>query len=185
MPQPPLATSLVVDGVDQLAYASAWVRAYCGWHITPSLSETTILDTNGGTVLVLPTLHMTGLGAVVYSDTVSTAVPPVATVVPPVNLTWSEKGLVSLNNFGSWPAGLRTVTVSYTHGYAEVPDAVRAVTVAVAKRIPALMDSVTAGAVGGVSWQYGGMLAGQAALSSSFTAVEAMVLDRYRVRASP
>lgn len=178
MTQPPLADDLVVDEVDQLAYASAFVRAYCGWHITPSLTEATTLDTNGGTVLLLPTLHLTGLGAVTYTD-------QAATVVPPANLTWSEKGLVSLEKFGSWPVGLSTVTVSFTHGYDVVPDAVRAVTVALAKRIPAQMDSVTAGTVGGVSWQYGGMLAGQAALSASFTAIEAMVLDRYRLRARP
>ena len=176
-PLPPLADSLVIDDDTALAYASAWVRAYCGWHIAPSIDDTVTLDTYGGRYLLLPTLHLTELGDVTLTD-------PDAIVVEPDHLTWSQVGLVALT-CGTWPDGLATVTVDMTHGYDSAPDALAAVVVAVTKRLPAQFANVTAETAGGVSRQYGGLLAGQASLSAAFTAVELMVLDRYKLRARP
>ena len=45
------------EGVDPAAQAA--VRAYCGWHIAPSLSETLVLDGTGARAFILPTLHLT------------------------------------------------------------------------------------------------------------------------------
>lgn len=40
------------------------VRAYCGWHIAPSQSETLKVEGDGGRVLLLPSLHVTDCTAV-------------------------------------------------------------------------------------------------------------------------
>jgi hypothetical protein len=58
--------------------------------------------------------------------------------------------------------------------------------VSVAKRIPAQFSNVLSETAGGVSRTYGGMLGGSAATSRySFTGVETMLLDRYRLNARP
>ena len=50
-------------GVDAGAWAAtvAEVRAYCGWHIAPVVTETLTLDGPGGHLLVLPTLRLVDL----------------------------------------------------------------------------------------------------------------------------
>lgn len=169
MSQPPLADSeSLADEATRLEYASGMVREYCGWHIFPTITEVITMDTYGGPVLILPTLHLTGL-VVTYTD-------PVA--VAPGALSWSQQGLVALDS-GCWPTGLSTVTASMTHGYPIVPDAVRAVTVAMARRMPAQMANVTLETVGGVTRQY------DTAAAGSFTNLETVILDRYKLRARP
>jgi hypothetical protein len=61
-------------GVDEDAWAAtvAEVRAFCGWHIAPEVTETLTLDGPGGYVLVLPTLHLVDLVSVTNDGTAIT-----------------------------------------------------------------------------------------------------------------
>ena len=122
----PPGVSVTQDTVDAIASS---IQNECGWHIAPIKAETVTLDSDGGTVLQLPTLHMTGLTSVTLTETGEAL---------PVSLEtgWSEAGMLSLGprSFipgGHWassrrshkqfPAGFRAITVSFTHGYETCP----------------------------------------------------------------
>lgn len=169
----PLANDLVVDEASQLAFASAWVRAYCGWHIAPSITESVTLDTYGGTRIFLPTKHLTALGAVTLTADGS--------VVDPSTLAMSRLGFISKTG-AAWPEGYSAVTVQFTHGYATVPEVVRAACVELAIQLPAQMTNVTAETVGGVSRQFGGKTT--TAYDSVFRKLET-ALENYRIPARP
>lgn len=167
-----LPGDLVLTDVSEIAYASAWIRAYCGWHIYPSQQDTLTLDTFGGQLLLLPTLHMTALGAIVLTADTST--------VDPATLSWSQTGALAYRPTAGvfpvavpcWPIGLRTVSATFTHGYDEVPDAIKAVAVGVAKRMGAGFSNVTQEQAGLVTRSYGGI---------TFTPAEQSALNRYRI----
>lgn len=169
---------LVLTDTSEIAYASAWIRAYCGWHIFPSQQDTITIDTFGGQLLLLPTLYMTALGEVVLTADAST--------VDSTTLSWSQSGALAYrptlveNAFGvtasipqpCWPIGLRTIQVTFTHGYDEVPDAIKAVAVGVAKRLATGFTNVTSEQAGLVLRSYGG---------PNFTPAEQAALNRYRI----
>ena len=91
--------------------ASAAIRRYCGWHIFPVLPESVVLDGPGGSLLVLPTLHVTGITALSNADTVEDV----------AGLEWSPRGMVR-KRWGSWTDKFRGVSVTFEHGYEDVPD---------------------------------------------------------------
>jgi hypothetical protein len=96
------------------ARAEAQVRAYCGWIIAPSTTETLVLDGDRSGLLLLPTLRLTALVALTVDGT----------TVDVADVEWSSIGVVR------WPCGdtwvpstskLRGITVQFTHGYDEWP----------------------------------------------------------------
>lgn len=89
-----------VDPADWLA-ACDEVRALCGWHVTPVVTETIKVDGDGGPLLVLPSLHVTDVASVSIAG---------AEVAAPA---WASHGVIR----GCWPAGTRNVEVTLTHGY--------------------------------------------------------------------
>ena len=95
-----------------LAAGEAAVRSAARWHIAPSVTETLLLDCDGGTRLVLPSLYVTAISEV---RDVSCETPVVIT-----DYRWSSKGILS-RRCGWWPCGLATVEVDLTHGYEECP----------------------------------------------------------------
>lgn len=101
---------------DATLAAEALVTAYCGWHISPSRTETLVLDGPGGRTLLLPTLHVIEVAAVT-SDGIT---------LDPDSYDWSETGIVELRS-GRFSRRLRGVTVTLTHGYTFMPDEVQQV----------------------------------------------------------
>lgn len=97
------------------ARAEAQVRAYCGWIVAPSTTETLVSDGDGSGVLLLPTLHLTDL----LSLTVD------GTVVDPATVEWSTAGVVrwpsSCWSYGPSTRKLRGISAEVEHGYAEWP----------------------------------------------------------------
>lgn len=158
----PAAASQTTDE-DALAYASAIVREYCGWHIAPSLTEARVLDSDGSAVLLLPTMHMTDLGSVEAAQ------------VALLGVQWSANGILYWP--ARFPAGLRMVSATFTHGWDAAPASVQAVVAAVARRMPRAGQAVSSEGAGGVTRAY-------VTPSGAFTATEAMVLDRYRLPSS-
>lgn len=154
-----------------LAGASAGIRRYCGWHITPSITETFRLDGSGGPVQTLRTLHLTGVTSVVEG----TGDP----LVDGTDFEWSELG--SLRRLcGRWTERYRALTVVADHGFPVADDVkqivVQVVSVALSSPMGATREQ--AGALS-VSWATtapgvsGGMVLLQRDLAT---------LDLYRIK---
>lgn len=121
-----------VDGAteDMLAAVCEDVRVACGWHIAPRVADMEmVVDARGGTVLTVPSLRMGEPSSVTGASGDITG------------WTWSESGILE----GSWPSGLRSVTVVADSGFASCPAGVKAVVVDM------LRDRVSAASGGGVS----------------------------------
>lgn len=160
---------LTVATDDQVVLASARVRSYCRWHVFPSLTETLTLDGPGQPFVMLPSMYVTDVASVTEDGV----------LVDASLYEWSQTG--QLWRAGRWTGHFRGLAVEFTHGYDVVPDAVRDVVIAVAKRLPVGMSGVTQESAGGVSRLYGGILGGAAALSETFTALERTELAPYRL----
>lgn len=98
-------TAGVVDG------AVGGLRSVARWHIAPSITETLTLDCDGGTRVVLPSLHVTAVTAV---RDLSGSTPAEIT-----GFRWSKAGI--LFRAGGWPCGFQVLEVDIVHGYAECP----------------------------------------------------------------
>lgn len=100
-----------VDGTDieqtRLDAVTSAVRGFCGWHIAPSRRETLILDGNGSSALLLPSLHVTEVHAVRENG------------IELDDVQWSEKGM--LRHPSLWTDRWRGVEVDLTHGHATAP----------------------------------------------------------------
>jgi len=107
-PEAPFAEDLVASAADQ-------VRILCGWHIAPEVTETLTVESWGGPVLSLPTLHLTAV----------TEVRDVTGTDPAVLDRWRKSQSGMLIRIGGWPFG--TVEVDVTHGYPVCPDGLLAV----------------------------------------------------------
>lgn len=103
--------------------AEAEFRAACRWHIAPSRTDTVTVQSSSWT-LFLPTLYLTDVSEVVDPD---------GNVVDPDLYSWREAGLVIPDGLRRWRNGSWTVT--FTHGYAAVPQDVRDAVVELAARI--------------------------------------------------
>jgi hypothetical protein len=151
-------------GVDADAWEAACgaVRAYCGWHVAPSVTETVTVDGPGGNVLFLPTLHLTGITSLTNDGT---------TVTDP---EWSEAGMVR----GSWTSKFRGVVAEITHGYEECP----------AEIIGVLTEAASRGVGGSAVSQVGQVRMGGVSGvpgAASFMLEQEAVLDRYKLPPRP
>ncbi len=116
-----LATTLTATEADRLVQAEVLVRAYCGWHISPSRTDTVTVRGTGGNVLLLPTMRLTAV-VTVTDDGYS---------VPAADFDVDSNGyLVRFDGYWSY----RLVVVQFTHGYTPPPADVTAVVQAVGKR---------------------------------------------------
>ena len=157
----PLAST--PSGVDEAAWdaACATVRAFCGWHVAPSVTQPMTVDGPGGSMLLLPTLHLTNVTSVTNDGTAVT------------DPEWSEAGMVR----GAWSTKFRGVTLSMTHGYELCPDDVALVAQALALRVQANPESAVRVQRGPFSDQY--------EAGNGLTAFEKATLDRYRLPPRP
>jgi len=162
------------DAQSAIDQATALVRRYCGWHVTPSVSETVTLDGPECSTQILPSLHVTAVTSVTV-DGVLLAVG---------DYSWSEIGVIEYARFGPffasasrWPTGLGKVVVVMTHGYDEAPDLARLI-MAQADRGQNVPDRVRSTQMGPRSETY--TTDGQ-----EYSMSELAVLDRYRLPGRP
>ena len=97
-----------------LAAASGAIRAACGWSVSQETVSGTVSWASGSCVF-LPTLYLTAVSMSVGATA----------LVAGTDFTWSTNGLLRRAAFGRF--SLDTVAITYTHGYATIPDAVKAV----------------------------------------------------------
>jgi hypothetical protein len=101
------------DTVRQLAAASGAARRYCGWHVTPVVTNQSLtLDGPGNRILALPTLQ---LGSV-------TSIREDGITLNLADLQVSARGVVLKTDGGFWTDKLGGIVVVFTHGYASAPD---------------------------------------------------------------
>jgi hypothetical protein len=123
---------------DPFERAVAQVRAYCGWHIAPLLDDEDTLDGPGASVLFLPSLLVRSIVSITEDGT----------ELDPADYSWSANGFVRRGSNpyawsgtpGCWSGNLRSIDVSYTHGYDSWPEEVQVI-------IAELMDRMTTDAV--------------------------------------
>jgi len=121
--------------------ATAAVRRYCRWHITPVVEETFIVDALGKTCSI-PSLHIEELLEV------QTGGQPVDLD----DLEWTDSGLLRMKR-GCWSQAWRGTEITVRHGYQACPDVAQAIVRACSAAISAPAGIVREQA-GQVSFQY-------------------------------
>lgn len=158
-----------------LAGASDAVRAYCGWHVAPSVTEELTLDGSGERVQPLPSLHVTELASVEECGE----------LVEVSEYEWSVAG--RLRRGWAWTSELQGLLVTLTHGFDPVPAALKVLVLGLSARQLTNPSGVRSEAVGAVSVTYGeaGGSSGSGSVGSTLREVERAVLDRYRLEPEP
>lgn len=124
-----------------LDIASKAIRDHCGWEITQQTNTVVTLDGVEGSVLWLPSQLVTAVASVVENGVTLTAVS---------QFDWTSYGkLIRVGR--CWYCKPRSVVVTFTHGYAAVPDSIKGVCLAAAGRRYQNPQSVRSYTIGGVS----------------------------------
>lgn len=115
-----LASFLQVPEVDTatatlvLDVASEDIRSACGWNISQETVTAEEFDGTGCESIWIPTMNLTSVASVTAAGV----------AIPPTGYRVYRYGrLRRLNAY--WPADNWTVVITYTHGYAVVPDDVK------------------------------------------------------------
>lgn len=151
-PLPPLVTAQqvangsrgkILEGDPRLAPlidgASASIRRYCGWHITPVITQTITLDGPGGDLLALPTLRLVEILSIAEHGTPLTE----------QDYDWSEIGSI-LRRRGCWSPRYRAIVTEVRHGFESAPDVAQIVQQVVLNALASPLGA-TAETAGGVS----------------------------------
>jgi hypothetical protein len=154
----------------QIDVALGTARRYCGWHVTPSIEETVILDGPGGPTLVLPTLHVGVISEIVECGT----------HVEIADVTWSRRGMVAKRSGGRWTTEFSGIQVTYTHGFDTVADFDSMIRAAIGR---GGFESADANVRVIGPFQYGTDSA--SAAGPSFSLAERDILDLYRLERTP
>ena len=155
----------VPPGVDpaELAKAEAAVRAYCGWHVAPVVTETLVLDGNGATRIVLPSLRVVSVDAVVVDG---------VTVTDP---EWFASGILC-GRFSERP---RSVEVTLAHGYESLPVELESVLLDMASGDTSGEAPIASKKLGDFQVNYA--TSADSSSGASVAASARTILDRYRL----
>ena len=155
--------------------ASTVIRGFCRWHIYPVVAESVVVDGVGGSVLMLPTQHLTAVTAVTETMR-GVGQPPVT--LNAGDLEWSAAGMVWRGDNRCWTTRARGVSITFTHGFVDPPaDLVRLVLDHANRAASNPGGMLVSNQVGQRMQQY---RAGSG--SSGFLEDELAVLDAYRRR---
>lgn len=171
-----------------LTEATAAIRNYCHQYLEKVEDEEITLDSTGGTRLFLPELPVTEVASVVEDD-------EALTVDDDYKL--GQYGI--LHRIGQkWAEGIQIVTITYSHGYATIPDDIIAVATRAASRgyqagLRASDDQAVVGvqakSLGDYSVSYGNEQGGElgegvmgASAARMLLMSEKDMLDKYRIK---
>lgn len=146
-----------------LDLASGAVREYCGQYLSLVEDESITLNGSGTRVVLMPETPVTEVTSVsVSGETLETE-----------KWSWTAEGVLNRIS-GTWPTAARSIVVVYSHGFAEIPAAVKAVVLSVASRVLDSPAAVKQESIGAYSVTYTN---GAPTLLDSETGA----LSRYRV----
>lgn len=106
-----------------LQAATDIIRGICGWHIAPLHTDEVVTLDGYGQTLSLPTLHVTAVSEVTVDGDVTAS----------DTYQWSTLGELRRDDQW-WSVGYRNVSVKMTHGYTDVPAALKQLALAMASR---------------------------------------------------
>lgn len=159
----PRFSGSAADAVALADVVSARIRAWCGWHIAPSVTETIKLDGPGGGLLMLPTLHLTDL---IHIENNGNEI---------IDPEWSQIGVVRAR-CRRWTSRFRGIEVEMTHGFPTVPAELIGMALEIGLRLWTVDGWVRSEQTGGVSVSYFASTA-----SGGFLMDETQVLGRYKL----
>lgn len=173
-----------VEAQQALDLASDIIRGYTRNTIS-QVTETAQFEGSSSDCIVLPQRPVTAVTAVSVTDRNG-----VTSVVAPAGWTWTRGGNLRRVDGSSWGGPDSTVTVTYTHGFAAVPGDVKAIALALARRMTVNPDGYVREAIGSYNVGYAttdGQQLGQGSGQGSgasvhLLSVEKMTLNRYRRR---
>lgn len=174
MPLPPLITdtdyTAAAQGTGDLYMRGATnaIRRYCGWHVSPVITEDIIVDGSGRSVQRLPTLALRNLKALSEDGT----------TLDPSSVDWSTSGYLERVG-GRFTRRLRGIRATIEHGFADASE-LQALVVTIAERAKASPGGVVQEASGAVNVRFstfGGGAAGGVALMAH----EYALLDEYKL----
>lgn len=167
-----------------LDLATGAIRAYTNQTISRVTSDVVVLPGSWSNRLELPERPVVSVATVKIDDT---------TLVADTDYVWdgrwtllrgtSEAGVLVINDgplissHGDWGGAGAQVTVTYTHGFATIPDDIKGVCLALAARSLASPDGVNSESVGSYSVSYS-----RSGGAVSLLDEERRLLDRYRRR---
>lgn len=151
------------------------VRAYCGWHIAPSVTETVTVDGSGMHIVFLPTLHLTGITSITNDS-------QAFDLTDADSWDWTTYGAVRLiEQVFTWR--MSGVTVEFTHGFEHCPYELTAVIAQTTQRAAQVPVS------GGGRYMAGPYSIDYPDFSQNgpigFSASQIQILDRYRLPPRP
>jgi hypothetical protein len=151
--------------------AQSAVQRYCGWHVSPIISEQITVDGVGGVDLYLPTLR-----AIEVKDVYNNGV-----LVPEDDYSSSRDGYMRLYT-GSWSNRLSGIKLTLEHGY-EMDDIeeLRALILTIAGRAEASPQGVTQEASGARTITFSRFAGGSSGGVAIFDH-EYALLNRYKLQ---
>lgn len=167
--------------------AAAAARRWCGWHVTPVVSNQVVtLDGPGGPYLHLPTMNITAMGSVVEDgttlDLTKLAISPRGVIAKKTYqqplAPLSQSAFSSPRPWNYWTDTLAGIVVTFSHGYASADDFETAV-LSIADRMSQAGGSGMPTAVGPFRW------AGETRPGELFTNSEVAILEQYRLERTP
>lgn len=141
--------------------ASGLVAEFIGRDISQVVGEVEIIDGSGTNVLLLRywPVHPDPTVKVLGEDE--------------EDFEWAESGYLKRTDY-PWPTELRSVEVTYTHGYNPLPTSVRTIVAQAAARLLETPGAVKQESIGGYSVTY--------TAGAVLQALDLMALERYRDR---
>lgn len=148
------------QAIAALDAATAMIQALTNQTLEQVEDDVLVLDGSGTRALLLPEFPVTEVSSVELDGVALAA----------SEYQWSADGY--LRRAGSvWPADLRNIEVTYTHGYATLPTLIVSMTAKLAARLYQVPASVRQETIGSYSTSY---------VSPTLQADELALLDRYR-----
>jgi hypothetical protein len=152
-----------------LRAASRRFRGQVGHRVNLVANDVVVLDGNGRESILLPVWPTTAVAEVLLDDEVLTE---------GTDYSWSEAGILRRLGCRCWPDRLRCLQVTYSHGWAEVPEDIQEAVLERAEAGFTIPVGVQSKAVGGQSVTFGAQAA------SGATEAWTSTVARHKVRSS-
>lgn len=129
-----------------LRAASRRFRGAVGHEVNLVADDVVTLDGNGRESLLLPVWPTTAVSSVLLDD---------EELVEGTDFSWSDAGMLRRLGCYLWPARLRCLTVTYSHGWDPVPEDVQEAVIDQARTMFVVPAGIQSKAVGGQSVTFG------------------------------
>lgn len=149
-----------------LAAASSRFRGQVRHHVSLVTDDLLTLDGNGSRSVLLPAEPVAAVTSLLLNGD---------PLVDGTDFEWSEDGYVRRLGCGLWPNKLRCIRITYSHGYAEIPEDIAEAVIDQARAQHAVRPGVQSVQVGGQSVAFG------AQASIGVTAQWSAAVAKYRL----